>query len=162
MELKRGENIMRFYHGLSHTRIDNIYKKMIARCYKKSEINYGRYGGRGIVVCDEWKKDKTAFFKWAFENGYDELLTLDRINNDEGYSPQNCRWATVKEQSNNRKSNRYIEAFGENKTMSQWSDETGIKEGTIWQRLRNGWDVERALTQKPKTNMEVNHDDDIC
>lgn len=137
---------MNYKHGLSHTRIDNIYKSMIDRCHNPNSHNYHKYGARGIAVCNEWKTDKTAFFKWALENGYSETLSIDRIDNSKGYSPENCRWCTYKEQNNNRRSNRFIEAFGQKKTLAQWSDFTGIKQGTIWARLKAGWNVEKALT----------------
>ena len=137
-------------HGLAHSRIDTIYKDMIIRCEKTTAINYERYGGRNIKVCKEWRDDKTKFFEWAFANGYSETLTLDRIDNAKDYSPENCKWSTVKEQCNNRRSNRFIEAFGKRQTLAQWADETGIKIGTLWQRLKVGWSVEKALTTEVK------------
>ena len=136
-------------YGFSHTRIDNIYKAMISRCYCKSNIRYHRYGGRGIEVCEEWKNDKTKFFDWAFSNGYSETLTLDRKNVNEGYSPENCRWATQKEQQNNRSNNRIIELNGVSHTLGEWADITGIRLSTIWSRLNSGWSVEDALTVNP-------------
>lgn len=136
-------------YGFSHTRIDNIYKSMISRCYCKSNIRYHRYGGRGIEVCEEWKNDKMKFFDWAFSNGYSEMLTLDRKNVNEGYFPENCRWVTQKEQQNNRSNNRVIEFNGVSHTLGEWSDITGIKLATIWNRLKSGWSVEDALTRKP-------------
>ena len=132
-------------HGLSHTRIDNIYKSMLSRCYHKENNRYDRYGGRGISVCDEWLKDKTKFFEWAFANGYSENLTLDRINGDEDYTPQNCRWATQKEQQNNRSNTIRLTANGETRTISEWADITGLKAKTIWRRLSVGDSPERAL-----------------
>lgn len=137
---------MNYKHGLAHTRIDHIYKDMIARCEKKKAINYERYGGRGIHVCEEWRRDKTKFFEWAFANGYSAELTLDRIDNNKGYTPDNCKWSTQEEQNNNRRSSRFLEAFGERKTMAQWSREKGIKLATLHARLKSGWSIERALT----------------
>lgn len=95
-------------HGLSHTRIDNIYKTMLARCYKPTHNRYKYYGAKGVVVCDEWLCDKTKFFEWAFNNGYREDLTIDRINVNGNYEPSNCRWATYKEQNNNKTNNRWV------------------------------------------------------
>ena len=141
--------------GLSHTRIDHIYKGMIARCHNPKAINYHRYGGRGIMVCDEWKTNKKTFFDWAFANGYRRDLTLERKDNDKGYSPDNCRWATPTEQSNNRRSNRYLEAFGKRQTMAQWSRETGISEGTLHSRLKKGWSVERAVSEQIKGGKRI-------
>lgn len=132
-------------HGLSHTRIDNIYKSMISRCYKKSSKNYERYGARGITVCEEWRNDKTKFFKWAFEHGYSDRLTIDRIDNNLGYSPQNCRWVSNKVQQNNRRNNRRLECRGQTHTMAEWADISGIKESTIFARLKSNWSVEDAI-----------------
>ena len=143
--------------GLSHTRIDRIYKAMIARCYCKNSINYQRYGGRGIGVCDEWRANKKSFFDWAFSNGYTSELTLDRMDNEAGYSPTNCRWATYEEQANNCRSNRYLEAFGKRQTMAQWSKETGLAAGTIHARLKRGWSEERALSEALAKRGAVKH-----
>jgi hypothetical protein len=137
-------------HGLSHTRIDNIYKGMVDRCHNPASYNYHKYGARGTTVCDEWMEDKTAFFKWAFANGYNETLTLDRIDNDKGYSPDNCRWSTYKAQANNKRNNRILEAFGQEKTMAEWADVFHISPSTIWARLKYGWDVKRAISTPVK------------
>ena len=143
---------MNYRHGLSHTRLDHIYKNMVARCTKDSATNYGRYGGRGITVCEEWKEDKTKFFEWAYKNGYGDDLSLDRKDNNKGYSPENCRWATSKEQANNTRNSRYIEAFGKRMTLGQWAEESGISLATIWARLQRGWSGEDAVSRKVGNN----------
>ena len=139
------ENKNHLKHGLSHTRIDNIYKSMISRCYHKENNRYARYGGRGIGVCDEWLRDKTKFFEWAFANGYSDDLTLDRIKVNENYSPNNCRWATQKEQQNNRTNPIHLTVDGVTHTISEWSEITGIKRSTIWSRLNKGYPPELVL-----------------
>lgn len=138
-----------YKHGLSHTRIDNIYKSMVSRCYNKNNSRYKNYGGRGINVCYEWLYDKNIFFKWALENGYKDNLTIDRIDVDRDYCPNNCKWSTYKEQANNKSNNRLLLFNGVNHTISEWSSITGIKSQTIWARLKSGWSVERALSTLP-------------
>ena len=121
---------------------------MMARCYKPDNNRYNIYGARGITVCDEWKNDRTAFYKWAFDNGYKDNLSIDRIDVNKGYSPENCRWATVKSQANNRTTNRLITINGETHTMTEWGDIKGISRGTIWNRLHNlGWSEEDAVNK---------------
>lgn len=135
-----------FRHGLSHTRIDNIYKGMLSRCYHPTNIRYKNYGGRGIKICDEWLNNKERFFEWAFSNGYEPSLSIDRVDVNGNYTPQNCRWATSKEQSLNRQNTKRYELDGRCLTLSEWSKITGIKKATLWARINiYGWNIERAL-----------------
>lgn len=134
-------------HGMSKTRLYHIWGLMKKRCNDPHSINYERYGGRGITVCDEWQKSSDAFLEWALSHGYREDLTLDRIENDKGYSPENCRWATAKEQGRNQRTNRRLTMNGETRTLSEWVEITGINDATIRSRLKRGWNVERALSE---------------
>lgn len=135
-------------HGKSNTRIYKIYIKMVRRCNCKTDKDYCNYGSRGIIVCDEWKNDFMNFYNWSIQNGYNETLTLDRINNDGNYEPNNCRWTTMKEQSNNTRFNRYITYNGVTKTLTQWAECLGFKEDTLRARImRYNFTIEKAFTQ---------------
>lgn len=108
------------------------------------------YGERGISVCEEWlsKDGQKNFREWAVNNGYEKGLTIDRIDNNKGYSPDNCRWVTAKEQSYNRRSNKLITIHGKTQTVTEWAKETGIPIGTLQNRLRYGWEEDRLLEPK--------------
>ena len=138
-------------HGLEHTRLYGIWSDMRLRCYDEKNIAYHRYGGRGITICDEWKNDVKAFYDWATANGYKDSLTIDRIDNDGNYCPENCRWATVKEQASNRRSNILVTHNGKTQTMKEWANEVGIPYKVVWARVQKlGWSAERALTDPVK------------
>lgn len=92
-------------HNMTHTRLYRIYKGMIGRCYYPCNQRYNAYGGRGIKVCDEWKNDRTKFFEWAITNGYSDDLTIERIDVNGDYCPENCCWITMSEQYKNKQSN---------------------------------------------------------
>ena len=132
-------------HGMTHTRLHRIWSSMKARCENSNRKDYKRYGERGIKVCEEWH-DFLTFYKWAVSNGYSETLTLDRIDVSGNYEPSNCRWATAKEQGNNRTNNHLITYNGETKTISQWAEERSINHDTLYSRInRANWDIGRAL-----------------
>ena len=116
------------------------------RCYNPNDAAYKNYGGRGIKMCPEWENDFYAFRDWSIANGYDEFLSIDRIDNDKDYSPNNCRWTDSKTQSNNRRSNHYITLNGVTKTMMQWSEEYHIDYHRIQKRLLAGWSEIDAVT----------------
>lgn len=106
------------------------------RCYNKNNSRYARYGGRGIKVCEEWLHDFMAFYNWAINNGYDESLTIDRIDNDGDYCPENCRWATQREQSRNRSSNVAITIGNSTRTLLEWCEIFGLSYSTVSMRYR--------------------------
>ena len=108
-------------------------------------VAYYKYK-KGGVKDGKRKNDFSAFMKWSYENGYSEELTIDRINVNGNYEPDNCRWATYKMQANNTRKNKYLTLDGKTMTMKQWSEYTGIRYGTLYRRLKDGWSVESALT----------------
>lgn len=134
-------------HGQRKSRLYNIWIGIKDRCNNETNGMYYLYGARGISVCEEWEHDFQAFFDWSMANGYREGLSLDRRDNYGPYSPENCRWATQKEQQNNRRNNRVVEHNGKSQTIAAWAEEIGINYGTLYKRVvLLGWDLERALT----------------
>lgn len=135
-------------HGKTHTRLYNIWSGMKRRCINSNDKRYEDYGGRGITVCDEWKDDFQAFHDWAMENGYEEHLTIDRINNDGNYEPSNCRWATYQQQNKNYSRNRLITFEGRTQTVEQWAKEKDIAYSALYQRLFiYKWEIEEAFSK---------------
>ncbi|KFD40432.1 hypothetical protein DK28_0206485 [Peptococcaceae bacterium SCADC1_2_3] len=139
-------------HGLSGgrgkpTRLYKTWTAMRYRCNKPKNAYYSNYGGRGIKVCEEWNNDYKNFHDWATANGYKEGLSIDRINNDGNYEPDNCRWATPAEQALNKRTNRLLTFNGETKTTIEWAEKIKINENTLRKRLFKGWPVERVLTE---------------
>ena len=112
-------------------RIYHIYTAMKQRCYNPNAKYYKDYGGRGITVCGEWKDNPDAFIEWSFANGYGESLTIDRIDNSKGYSPQNCRWVTANTQARNKRNSIYITVDGKSISLSSACELYGVSRGAI-------------------------------
>ena len=129
-------------HGHAHTKISNVWVAMNQRCFNSSYKEFHNYGGRGIRVCDEWRDNFQAFYDYVSnlphfgEKGY----SLDRINNDGNYEPGNVRWATAREQCNNKRNSITLTHDGETKTFAEWAEITGISYSTIYHRVRRGKD----------------------
>lgn len=145
------------------TRLRQIYYDMKTRCYNTKSRHYKWYGARGIKICYEWlnaekvnsigrgrpcSKGWVAFEKWSLNNGYAENLTLDRIDVNKGYSPDNCRWTTMKEQANNRTVGcHHITYKGQTKNLYEWSKELNIPYSSLWKKMvQNDWKLEQALS----------------
>lgn len=140
-------------HGMSSSRIYFIHNTMNERCFNPNATEYNNYGGRGIIVCDEWKGRKgfEKFLEWSMENGYKDNLTIDRIDVNGNYEPNNCRWITQKEQCNNTRKNKVLEYKGEKHTLTEWCEILEIPYGRTKKRLNLGWSVEKAFeTNKMK------------
>lgn|SRR3990167_4368280 len=129
-------------HGMRHTKIYAVWCAMKARCKNKQDKQYKNYGGRGITVCDRWKSFKNFYEDIGEE--WQEGLQLDRIDNDEGYYKENCRWATHLEQARNTRKNVWIEYNGEKKVLREWAREIGLSLATLQERL-DKWSVKKAL-----------------
>jgi hypothetical protein len=141
---------MKIKHGKANTRLFGLWRGILTRCNNPNRSDYKYYGGRGITVCDEWLHDFQAFYDWAMANGYEEHLTIDRIDVNGNYCPENCRWVTMQKQSENKSNRRIILAFGETLSLTQWANRTGISKSTIKSRIEKlGWSNEKALTHKP-------------
>ena len=132
--------------GEGNTRLHRCWDSMKSRCNTPTNYHYKWYGARGIKVCKEWNDSFQNFKAWALENGYQEDLLLDRIDNDGDYTPENCRWATMAEQCRNRRTNVNLTYNGKTMCLCDWSKETGIAESTISNRINHGWSIEKALT----------------
>lgn len=137
-----------------HSRLSCIYNNMKQRCLNPKTVNYKYYGGRGITVCDEWytphsQKGFKAFKEWALSNGYKDGLTIDRIDRNKGYYPENCRWVTVEVQNNNKGDNHIITYKGKTQNLMQWCKELNLSYERTASRLDTlNWDVKKAFETK--------------
>ena len=130
---------------------------MKMRCYRKNHNAYKNYGGRGIIVCDDWKNDFMKFYNWAIKNGYNDNLTIDRINNSGNYEPLNCKWSTSKEQSNNTRRNKIIEFNGERHTLSEWAKKTEIPYACLDSRIRRN-----GVNEDIFNNVDIRFRNHLC
>jgi hypothetical protein len=139
------------------TRLYHIWGGMKCRCSCPTNKDYPNYGGRGIGVCEEWKNDFSAFMKWAFENGYTDELTLDRIDTNGNYCPENCRWVTNLVQQNNKRTSHYIEHNGEKHTIAEWARMLGLRRDTLRQRVLAGWPLDKILSSNKRKYTRKNN-----
>ena len=136
-------------HGLAGTRIYYTWKKMHARCYNPEDPNFYRYGARGIQVCRRWN----SVFNFLEDMGHPpQGMSIDRIDNDGDYTPENCHWATQEQQNENTSRNRYVTFDGREQTIKAWAKEFDLNPRCLSERLRRGWDVERAMTTPTARN----------
>lgn len=151
-------------HGLAKHPLFRIWVDMKNRCENKNATNYFRYGGAGIFICDEWRKDFINFYNWAINNGWKKGLRLDKdkipyelgiVN--KSYCPEYCCFITHKENCNYRKSNKLITFNGVTKTMGQWSEQLGFNEDVLYNRFKYKWSIERALTTPVRISGKNKH-----
>lgn len=133
-------------HGKCNTSLYSVYSNMKNRCYNQNSKDYKNYGGRGITICDDWLDNFESFYNWSILNGYSENLFIDRIDNNRGYCPENCRWVDRLTNNNNRRDNDLIEYQGEVLSISQWSQRLNINRVTLIRRFKRGWSVEKTFS----------------
>lgn len=144
-------------HGLKKTRLYVVWRDIKLRCFNPNANNFKDYGAKGIVMCDEWRNDFKAFYDWAMENGYNPNAkrgecTIDRIDNNKGYFPENCRWVDNLVQQNNKKNNVFISYNNETHSVAEWSRILDISRYALYARLKKGWSVEKTLTTPLRGN----------
>jgi hypothetical protein len=146
--LHEGKNNPSYKHGESKSRIYHILAGMIQRCDNSNCKAYKNYGDRGIKVCNEWKDKENGFinfYNWAIANGYDKGLTIDRIDNNGNYEPNNCRWSNRLEQNNNKRNTKKIVYNEKTYTIMELSKKFNIKYETLLSRYKKGWDIEKII-----------------
>lgn len=136
-------------HNKAYTRIYRIWGHLKGRCLNKKHHAYKDYGGRGIAVCDEWLNFE-PFYDWAMSNGYKEDLSIDRINVNGNYEPNNCRWVTIKEQNRNRRSNKLITYNNETHCIAEWAEIYNINRKKLEKDIRQGMSLEDAIKKEIK------------
>ena len=136
-------------HGENDSDLHKTWVSMRNRTRCETSTSYKHYGGRGIDICAKWE-EFLNFKEWALEHGYRKGLEIDRIDNDEGYYPENCRWVGRSENMRNTRSTKSVLAFGEQKSLADWIEDErcGAKYPTVWARLNKGWEPERAITKQ--------------
>lgn len=139
-------------HNGKKTKLYRVWCSMRERCSNPNNKSYSRYGGRGITVCEEWNSFST-FKEWALKNGYFEKLTIDRINNEEGYKPSNCRWVDHKTQNRNYSRNHLITYMGKTQCLTDWAEEFGIKRATVLYRLKQGKPLELVFDKRDRRTL---------
>jgi hypothetical protein len=141
-------------HNKTNTKLYYIWSNIKQRCYNKNSAKYKNYGMRAVKVCEEWLNDFELFYIWSIDNGYEQGLSLDRIDVNGNYEPKNCRWVTMKVQQNNKTINLNVTIDGTTKTARQWEEEYNLSHGTIKRRLSLNWDEKDLLNQPEKSSKQ--------
>ena len=136
-------------HGERNTKLYSVWSSMKTRCNNPNDKEHKNYGGRGIKVCKEWEESFSKFSEWAKHNGYKEGLTIERINVNGNYCPENCTWITIEEQARNRTNTRWVEYNGKTMSLAEACEIFGVPQGTVRRRLEDGWSIDDALSVSP-------------
>ena len=148
----------------THKRLYKVWLNMKQRCYNPKNDNYYLYGKRGIKICEEWKNSFSAFEEWALKNGYNEnaprgQCTIDRIENDKGYSPDNCKWVTIGENANNKRTCLMYDFGGKKQSLANWARELGIDYNALLSRMhRNGFNFEEAIIPRKNGSRHLDYE----
>ncbi|RLI83493.1 MAG: hypothetical protein DRP01_09035 [Archaeoglobales archaeon] len=135
-------------HGLTGHKLYWVWDAMKRRCKNEAHRSYKNYGNRGISVCDEWRTDFQAFYDWAMASEYEEGLTIDRINNNGNYEPDNCQFITIAENNRNQRRTRNITHDGKTMCISEWARELNVPKATLWKKLNRGWTIARVMDSR--------------
>ena len=141
-------HIKNLSHGGVGSDAYGIWESIKKRCCNPKSKNWENYGGRGITICDRWKDDYGLFLKDMGERPF-KGAQIDRIDNNKGYEPENCRWTTSKNNNRNRRNNTMIEFKGQSRCLAEWAEIMGLKQGTLLNRIRKGWAMEDAMMPIP-------------
>lgn len=145
---KELKSLSHITHGLKDHPLYTTWTNIKYRCFNPNCEYYHHYGGRGIIICDEWRDNFLVFYEWSLKHGWEKGLEIDRIDNEGPYAPWNCRWTTRCEQNNNKRNNHLIEYNGRSQTMTQWAKELGMNVTTLKSRInQRGWSIEDAFTK---------------
>ncbi|MFB5758921.1 hypothetical protein [Paenibacillus medicaginis] len=166
-DLKNGKNMscgclhkeIHTRHGMANSRLYKTFIDMKSRCLNSIHKSFHNYGGRGVKVCNEWLDHNHGFnnfYNWAIRNGYEDNLSIDRIDVNGNYEPSNCRWVTMQIQQNNKRNSRYICINDVMKTASQWEKEFGLTVGCVTRRLKKGWKEDDLLIPTSNLNRSKN------
>lgn len=135
-------------HNMSRTLLYKKWASMKSRCNNPKDPSYKSYGGKGLTVCAEWNDSFENFYEWSIKNGYEDGLTIDRINNSKGYFPENCRYVTYKEQNRNVCRNHLIAFNGKTQCLVDWANELGLSKSCLQGRIKKGLSIEQVLDKK--------------
>ena len=143
------------YKPRKRNRVRTIWHGIKQRCYNPGHTHYHRYGGRGIIMCDEWKNNFSTFYYWAIDNGYAENLSIDRISNDGNYEPTNCQWVTIAENCKKQSTNKFITYNGKTQIMADWAREFSMHQSVFFTRLKKGFTMEEISKMPPSKSKNV-------